>query len=181
MPTIVNVQNADGGNPYTDAFTRRSTPRRLGLDLEAVDVAANGSLAAIEVEAWNGATQTVGKIGVLAIQGVDQLPAFPAAVNCVVPAAGNSRDASLAPDAGAIAWKDDGGVKVAGTPSTAADPCVMGSTPVVLSPTGAHPSIGGADVPCSSLSKPPATPPVPPAGSGSGPGAGGGAAPWPWR
>ena len=45
-----------------------------------------------------------------------------------------------------IPWKDDGGVKVAGSPSTLADPCVMGSTPIVISPTAAHPSIGGADV-----------------------------------
>ena len=88
----------------------------------------------------------MGKIAVLAIQGVDQTPAFPAAVDCFLPAAGIARDASLAPDAGAIAWKDDGGVKVAGAPTTADDPCVMGSPPVVLSPTGASPSIGGADV-----------------------------------
>ena len=108
----------------------------VGLDLEGVDVAANGRLAALGFEAWDGGTQTVGKIGVLAIQGVDQAPAFPAAVDCFLPAAGIARDASLAPDAGAIAWKDDGGVKVAGSPSTAADPCVMGSAPVVLSPTG---------------------------------------------
>ena len=77
---------------------------------------------------------------------MDQAPAFPAAVDCFLPAAGIARDASLAPDAGAIAWKDDGGVKVAGSPSTAGDPCVMGSAPRVLSPTGTHPSIGGADV-----------------------------------
>ena len=67
-------------------------------------------------------------------------------MDCFLPAAGIARDASLAQDAGAIAWKDDGGVKVAATPSTTADPCVMGSAPVVLSPTGTHPSIGGADV-----------------------------------
>jgi hypothetical protein len=67
-------------------------------------------------------------------------------VDCFLPAAGIARDASLAQDAGAIAWKDDGGVKVAGSPSTAVDPCVMGSATVVLSPTGTHPSIGPADV-----------------------------------
>ncbi len=88
----------------------------------------------------------MGKIAVLAIQGVDQAPAIPAAVDCFLPAAGIARDASLAPNAGAIAWKDDGGLKVAASPTTTADPCVMGSTPVVLSPTGTHPSIGGADV-----------------------------------
>ena len=86
---------------------------------------------------------------------------FPAAVDCFLPAAGIARDASLAPDAGTIAWKDDGGVKVAATPSTAGDPCVMRSTPRVLSPTGTHPSIGGADV-AAFLPKPP---PAPPAGA----------------
>jgi hypothetical protein len=169
-PGIIDVQNAEGGNPYSPAFTPWLDLSALGLDLEGIDVAANGRLAAIGAEAWNGGTQTVGKIGLLAIQGVDQQPAVPATVDCVLPAAGIARDASLAPDAGAIAWKDDGGVKVAGTPSTPDDPCVMGSTPVVLSPTGTHPSIGGADV-AAFLPKP--TQPGPPAG----PGAGGGATP----
>ena len=105
---------------------------------------------------------------------MDQPPAFPAAVDCFLPAAGIARDASLAQDAGAIAWKDDGGVKVAGSPSTAADPCVMGSAPVVLSPTGTHPSIGGADV-AAFLPKPPATQPPPP-----GPAARVATAPAPW-
>ena len=172
-PTIVNVQDAGGGNPYTNAFTGWLDTSAVGLDLEGVDVAANGRLAALGFEAWNGGTQTVGQIGVLAIQGVDQLPAFPAAVNCFVPAAGIARDASLAQDAGAIAWKDDGGVKVAASPSTAADPCVMGSAPVVLSPSGTNPSIGGADV-AAFLPTPPATPPFVP-----GPVAPGGTAPRP--
>ena len=146
-PTVVNVQNADAGNPYTDAFTPWLDTSGVGLDLDGVDIAANGSLAALGFEAYDsGTTQTVGKIAVLAIQGVDQTPVFPAAVDCFLPAAGIARDASLAQDAGAIAWKDDGGVKVAGTPSTADDPCVMGSAPVVLSPTGDHPSIGPANV-----------------------------------
>ena len=138
-PTVVNVQDADAGNPYTNTFTPWLDTSGVGLDLDGVDVAANGRLAALGFEAWDGGTQTVGKIAVLAIQGVDQPPAFPAAVDCFVPAAGIARDASLAQDAGAIAWKDDGGVKVAGSPSTAADPCVMGSAPVVLSPTGDAP------------------------------------------
>ena len=153
-PTIINVQDAGAGNPYTNDFTPWLDASESGLDLEGVDVAANGRLAALGFETWNGGTQTVGKIAVLAIQGVDQEPAFPAAVNCFVPAAGVARDASLAPNAGSIAWKDDGGVKVAGSPSTAADPCVMGSAPVVISATGAYPSIGGADV-AAFLPKPP--------------------------
>ncbi len=160
-PTVVNVQDTGGGTPYTNSFTGWLDTSGVGLDLEGVDVAANGRLAALGFETWSGGTQTVGKIAVLAIQGVDQAPAFPAAVDCFLPAAGIARDASLAPDAGAIAWKDDGGLKVAGTPSTAADPCVLRSAPAVVSPTGAHPSIGGADV-AAFLPKPTAPPPAAP-------------------
>ena len=167
-PAVIDVQNADGGNPYTSAFTTWFDTSTVGLDLEGVDVAADGRLAALGFEDWNGGTQTVGMIAVLAIQGVDQAPGFPAAVNCFLPAAGIARDASLAQDAGAIAWKDDGGVKVAGSPTTAADPCVLGSAPVVLSPTGTHPSIGGADV-AAFLPKPPASPLPQPAVPGPGP------------
>src|SRR4051794_9460372 len=145
-PTVVNVQDAGSGNPYTNAFTPWLDTSSVGLDLDTIDVAANGRLAALGFEQWNGGTQTVGSVGLLAIQGVDQAPAFPAAVNCFVPAAGVARDPSLAQDARSIAWQDDAGVKVAGTPSSAADPCVMGSAPVVLSPTGTNPSIGGASV-----------------------------------
>jgi hypothetical protein len=175
-PSIINVQDAAPGNPYSNQFTPWLDTSGVGLDLEGVDVAANGRLAALGFESWDAGTQTVGKIAVLAIQGVDQAPAFPAAVDCFLPAAGIARDASLAPDAGAIAWKDDGGVKVAGSPSTAADPCVMGSEPVVLSPTGTHPSLGGAD-PAVFLPKPPATSPQPAVagpgtpGTGAAPGA----------
>jgi hypothetical protein len=164
-PKIVNVQNAGSGNPYSSDFTPWLDTTGVGLDLEGVDVAANGRLAALGFETWNGGTQTVGKIAVIAIQGVDQAPAFPAAVDCFIPAAGIARDASLAPDAGAIAWKDDGGVKVAGTPSSSADPCVMGSAPVAISATGEHPSIGGAGV--GAFLPTPATQP-PPASPGSG-------------
>ena len=145
-PTVINVQDAGAGNPSTTAFNAWYAAGIPGLDLEGVDVAADGRLAALGYGAYSGATQTVGKIAVFAIQGVDQLPAVPANVDCFLPAAGIARDASLGQDAGTIAWRDDGGVKVAGTPSTATDPCELASTPVVLSPTGTHPSIGGADV-----------------------------------
>ena len=176
-PAIVNVQDADGGNPYTNGFTQWLDNSGVGLELEGVDVAADGRTAALGFQAYVGGTQTVGRIGVLAIQGVDQVPAVPAAVDCFLPATGIARDASLAQDGSAIAWKDDGGVKVAGSPSTAADPCVMGSTPRVLSPTGAHPSIGGADV-AAFLPKPPATRPAPPAAPARWCRAGSRPAPW---
>ena len=115
-PAVVNVQNADGGNPSTNAFTPWLATSGVGLDLGGTDVAANGRLAALRYEGYSGSAQTVGKIGVQAIQGVDQAPTFPSAVDCLLPAEGIARDASLAQDAGATAWTDDDGVKVAGSP-----------------------------------------------------------------
>src|SRR3954468_24894341 len=84
-PSIVNVQDADGGNPYSNAFAPWLDTSGVGLTLEGVDVAANGRMAAAGFEAYSGGTQTVGKIAVLAIQGVDHAPAFPAAVDCFLP------------------------------------------------------------------------------------------------
>ena len=76
-PSIVNVQDAGPGNPYTNTFTPWLDSSGVGLDLEGVDVAADGRLVALGFEEWDGGTQTVGKIDVLAIQGVDQAPTFP--------------------------------------------------------------------------------------------------------
>jgi hypothetical protein len=175
-PKIVQVQNAGPGNPYNDEFTSWLNTSGVGLDLNRVDIAANGQLAALGFETWDGGTQTVGKIGVFTTQGVDVLPSF-APVDCFLPAAGVARDGSLSQDAATIAWKDEGGVKVAGTPTTSADPCEMSSAPVVVSATAQHPAIGGADVtkflPPPTSSEPPPGPPSgapapPPAQTGSG-------------
>ena len=160
-PAIVNVQAADGGSGVTQ-WLDNST---VGLELEGVDVAADGTRRRSDSRPTSAARRRVRRIAVLAIQGVDQMPAVPAAVDCVLPATRIARDASLAQDGSAIAWTDDAGVKVAGSPSTAANPWVMGSTPRVLSPTGAHPSIGGADV-AAFLPRPPAIRPAPPAAPG---------------
>ena len=114
---IVNVQGTSDP-PYGADFTSWIDGSLLGLDLRRTDVAANGQLAALELEEWDSGSQTIGKIAVLATQGVDQLPAFPAAVSCFLPTAGVATDASLSLDATRIAWTDDGGLKVAGTPTT---------------------------------------------------------------
>jgi hypothetical protein len=141
----VNVQGTSAP-PYGTDFTPWIDVSGTGLDLRRTDVAANGQLAALELEQWNGGTQEIGKIAVLAIQGVDQPPTFPAAVDCFMPTAGVATDTSLSPDATRIAWTDDGGLKVAGAPTTAADPCALTSPPVVISPTASQGAIGGADV-----------------------------------
>jgi hypothetical protein len=176
-PSIINVQDASPSDPYENAFTPWLDTSGVGLELTRADIAANGQLATAEFETYDNGTQTVGKIAVLTIQGVDQLPTVPAAVDCFLPAAGVAHDASLSQDARAIAFKDDGGVKVAGAPTTSADPCVLPSGPVTISPTGAHPSIGAADVatflpktapPTGSTPAAPSTPSATPSGTPSG-------------
>jgi len=139
----VSVQDP-GAAPYGNDFTPWLDVSGIGLDLRRTDVAANGGLAALELEQWTGGSQTTGKIAVLATQGVDQPPTF--AVDCFMPASGVARQASLSADATRIAWTDDQGLKVAGTPATAEDPCVPRSPPVVISPSASEGAIGGADV-----------------------------------
>jgi hypothetical protein len=150
---------------YGTDFTPWLDVSAIGLDPRRTDVAANGRLTALELEEWNGGTQTIGKIGVIATQGVDQPPTY--AVDCFLPASGVAKDVSLSADATRIAWTDAQGLKVAGTPTTAADPCALTSPAVVISPTAAQGAIGAANV-AAFLPKPPPT---------GGPPATGGAAP----
>jgi hypothetical protein len=140
---IVDVQGKSAP-PYGTDFTPWIDVSGSGLDLRRTDVAANGRLAALELEQWSGGSQTIGKIGVVATEGVDQPPTF--AVDCFLPTSGVAKEASLSLDATRIAWTDDQGLKVAGTPTTAADPCALTSPPVVISPTASQGAIGGADV-----------------------------------
>lgn len=141
----VDVQGTSAP-PYGTDFTPWIDVSGSGLDLRRTDVAANGQLAALELEQWDTGSQTIGKIAVVATQGVDQPPTFPAAVDCFMPTAGVATDTSLSPDATRIAWTDDGGLKVAGAPTTAADPCALTAPPVVISPTASQGAIGGTHV-----------------------------------
>jgi hypothetical protein len=163
------------GTPYGQDFTPWLDVSGTGLDVRRTDVAANGRLAAIELEQWDGGGQTIGEIAVIATAGVDQQPTF--AVDCFMPVNGIAVGASLSADATRIAWIDDQGLKVAGAPTTAADPCVLTSPPVVISPTASEAAIGGANVAAFLPSPPPPPPPPgappPPPGGGPSPGGGG--------
>ena len=117
-----------------------------GLDVRRTDVAANGQLIAVEQEQWDAGSQTIGKIFLIAAQGVDQAPTFPADVDCQMPAEGIATGASLSADATRIAWTDDGGLKVAGAPTSSPDPCELTPPPVVISPTASQGAIGGTNV-----------------------------------
>ena len=90
----VNVQDPSA-SPYGTNFTPWIDWSATGLELRRTDVAANGQLIAAELEQWDGGSQSIGKIAVVAIQGVDQTPTFPASVDCFVPTAGVAKDASL--------------------------------------------------------------------------------------
>jgi hypothetical protein len=138
---VVSVQGTSAP-PYGNDFTPWIDASSIGLELRRTDVAANGQLAALELEEWNGGSQTIGEIAVIATQGVDQSPTF--AVDCFVPVSGVATGVSLSPDATRISWTDDQGLKVAGTPTTAQDPCVLSSPPVLISPTASEGAIGGA-------------------------------------
>ncbi len=149
----------DVGAVYGSDFTPWLNAADAGLELRRTDVAANGRLVAIAGEQWSGGTLTVGKIAAVSIDGVDQGPVGP--VNCFVPASGVAEDPSVSQDASSIAWNDGQGLKVAGAPVSAADPCEMTSAPVVISPSGEHAAIGGANI-AAFLPPVPVTPPPPP-------------------
>lgn len=168
----VVVQAADSSNPFWTTWSTLLDSSGTGLELHRADVAANGKLVGLELTGDSGATE---KVGVISIAGVDAPATFPAAVDCYLPAAGKARGVTFSQDGTQIAWKDEQGVKIAGVPTTAADPCVFSSPPIVISATGSSPSIGGADI--AQLRPPAPTPPTPaPAPApppGIGPGAGG--------
>ena len=140
----VNVQDT-GATPYGTDFTPWLDVSGSGLELRRTDVAANGQLAALELEQWNGGTQRSAR-SPWSRSGRRPATTF-AAVNCFMPTTGVARDASLS--TGRDARRVDGrpGLKVAGTPTTADDPCVLTSPPVVISPTASQGAIGGANMP----------------------------------
>jgi hypothetical protein len=162
--SVISVQ--DPATTYGNDFEPWLDVGPTGLDVRRTDIAATGKVAALEAEKWQAGTQTVGKIAVLALVGVGEPLASPPAVDCFLPAVGIAKDVSLSQDGRWIAWTDDQGLKVAGTPVTADDPCTLTSPPVMIAPGGTSASIGGADIGAFLPPVPP--PPVPPT-SGPGP------------
>jgi hypothetical protein len=165
--TTVYVQGTSA-SPYGNDFDPWTNWSATGLDVRRTDVAANGQLSATELEQWDGGSQTIGKIAVIATQGVNQPPTFPAAVDCFMPTDGVADETSLSLDATRIAWTDNGGLKVAGTPTTGSDPCVLSSPPVVISPTASQGAIGGANIAAFLPASAPPPGAGPPGGGGSG-------------
>lgn len=165
--SVVNAQKAEASTFGTD-FTGWLQTNLSGLEIRRTDVAANGALSALELEQWTNGTRTTGKVAILSTQGVDQDPT--GAIDCYLPATGIATDTSLSQDGTRVAWSDGDGLKVAGTPTTGADPCVLSAPAVTIAPTGGSASIGPANV---------AAFLPPPTGGGGGGGGGGGTSPTP--
>lgn len=155
--------------PYDPDFTPWLTPYPApGYGLARTDVAANGRLAALEMERWEDTELTATFVDLTRVDGLGGTPD----ASCILPAQGMARHVSVSQDAARIAWKDDGGVWVAGAPDftktgpvhapSGAAHCVLSAPKVLITATGSSPSIGGGDVARM----------IPPA---AGPGGGGGA------
>ncbi len=129
-----------GDGPFGNTFTPLGLSAPIGFTLQRTDVAATGRLAAVDLDG------TTDKIAVVALSGMTPPITAGGEVDCFLPATGSTDDATLSQDGRFVAWTDTEGVKIAGVPTTAADPCVFSSPPVLISATGSSPSIGGSDV-----------------------------------
>ena len=147
--------------PTRTPSPRGSTPRTSGSSSKASTSRRTGAWWRSGSRRGTAARRPIGEVGVLAIQGVDQAPASLPAVDCSLPAAGIATRRVARP--GRRDDRVEGRRRRERSPAARRPrpiPCVMGSAPVVLSPTGEHPSIGGADV-AAFLPRPPAAaPPV---------------------
>ena len=157
---VASVQRATGHPPFSTDFDGWLDMSAVpGAELNRTDVAANGSVAALELVAWSGGTRTDGEIAMLPVSGLggDLEPG-----DCFLPVQGVAGEASLSQDGKHVAWHDARGVVVAGAPDFAgSDPCTLTTPPVVISATGTQPSLGGTALPAQQPQPPRATDPEP--------------------
>lgn len=154
----VMAQVTDTSNPFAISWAPIIDVSATGLELRRTDVAATGRLAAIELAADPGDD----KIAAVSLSGMDPPVTVGATTDCYLPTVGEATDPTLSQDGATIAWKDAQGVKVAGAPTGTTEPCALSSPPIVISPTGSYPSIGGADVAQLRPTAPAPTSPTPP-------------------
>lgn len=157
------AQPAPGG-----AGTAGATPwiaPAAGLAYRRADVPPAGGKVAVEV--FNGAVAAKNAIAVIPFSGDVGTGSADADQGCTMGApevTGNAFAAAWSPDGAQIAWRDDAGLKVAGTPVLpwpSQAPCSLTSPPVLISSkpakaeadlkdsgyrTTVGPSFGGADV-----------------------------------
>lgn len=112
-----------------------------GRRLDGVDVAATATVMAVVTAPSSDYRNS--SVTLFPVAGAAGAP--DGAAGCTLAADGPASSPSLSPDARYVAWHDQGGVKVAGVPDfSGVDTCSLTSPPVVISPTGEFPSIGGA-------------------------------------
>lgn len=149
----VVVEAPGGQGPFSTSYT----PWFHATGAWSVDVAANGSLAAVVYQLTNSGPYA---LGLFAANGVGApLPG----ASCDVPAVGSVDGVSVAQDGRWLAWVDDRGLVVAGVAPITASPCPLTGRPTVISATGSSPSLGATTL----ATAPPAAP-----GGGTTPGTG---------
>jgi hypothetical protein len=132
-----------------------------------VAIAPNGTTYAIEYTD-TGPDPDVGAIELHRHTGA-AIPGGDDSIACDFPVGPNPKRVTFSNDSTKIAWKDDGGIKVATVPDLTAPgaSCPSPTPHVVISATGEFPALGGIDVPALIASRQPA-------GGGNNPPAGGG-------
>lgn len=143
------VEATGGQGPYSTTFT----PWFHATGAWAVDVAADGSLAAVIYQLTGGGPYA---LGLFAATGIGApLPG----ASCDVAAIGSVDAVSVAQDGRSLAWVDDRGLVTAALSPITTSPCPLAGAPTVISATGTHPSLGAT-----TLAIPPSTqnPPAPP-------------------
>ena len=157
------VSSASEFNPWQ--ALNLSSGSFAGYDLQRTDVAATGTVGAMELTKY-GQGSTVVDSALLAFRW--QSLGGPYVDDCRLPTQGRARDVTLSQDGTRIAWEDARGVVVGTVPnlrSGGPSECDM-PAPVVLEAGATHPSIGPASsAPRSLPSGGGSTPPPGPGGA----------------
>lgn len=143
------VEAAGGQGPFSTTFT----PWFHATGAESVDVATNGSVAAVIYRLDNSGPDA---LGLFAASGLD-VP--PTGASCDLPTVGNVNAVSVSQDGAWVAWTDDRGLLVSAMPPLGGgSPCPLPAAPTVISASGSYPSLGAT-----TLATTPATPATTPA------------------
>jgi hypothetical protein len=139
--TSISVLNADQnliGDQTTPWLDLSAIP---GAEVHETSPSADGTVLAASVHFSGSGEQKVAMLRTAGL-GLALLTG-----DCWLPASGNATQPSVSTDGTVIAWKDDGGLKIAGVPDfSGADPCTLTKPPVMISPTGTSPALGPIDV-----------------------------------
>lgn len=140
--TLISVQKTAGQPPFSDKFQPWLGFNPEGFELQRIDVAANGKLAGIQLVEWDGGQVKRSRILMVRIGSLGGS----ASAQCMLPAKGLAKQASLSQDGRSVAWQDRRGVVVSGAPVFGKTTCGLKRRAVVISKTGSYPSIGKAKV-----------------------------------